>query len=87
MGDLSHIMPALHPYVYAATGQSHGVDFIIRDYPLAVITAAKAMAGLVIDMLCDGAETARKIIDEDKPKLTIPEYIELTRGFYSEETF
>ena len=87
MGDISYIMPALHPYVHSATGQNHGVDFVITDYPLAVITAAKAMAGLVVDTLCDGAQKGKEIIKKDKPELTIPEYVKLTRGFYSEETF
>jgi amidohydrolase len=87
MGDISYIMPALHPYVHSATGQNHGVDFIITDYPLAVITAAKAMAGLVIDTLCNGAEKGKTIVDKDKPELTIPEYVKLTRSFYSEEMF
>ena len=87
MGDISYIMPALHPYVHSATGQNHGVDFVITNYPLAVITAAKAMAGLVVDTLCDGAQKGKEIIKIDKPELTIPEYVKLTRGFYSEETF
>ena len=87
MGDISYIMPALHPYVHSATGQNHGVDFVITNYPLAVITAAKAMAGLVVDTLCDGAQKGKEIIKKDKPELTIPEYVKLTRGFYSEETF
>tara|TARA_Y100000590_G_scaffold73397_2_gene80861 strand:- start:2236 stop:3585 length:1350 start_codon:yes stop_codon:yes gene_type:complete len=87
MGDISYIMPALHPYVHSATGQNHGVDFVITDYPLAVITAAKAMAGLVVDTLCDGAQKGKEIISKDKSELTIPEYVNLTRGFYSEETF
>ena len=87
MGDISYIMPALHPYVHSATGQNHGVDFVITNYPLAVITAAKAMAGLVVDTLCDGAQKGKVIIKKDKPELTIPEYVKLTRGFYSEETF
>jgi len=87
MGDISYIMPALHPYVHSATGQNHGVDFVITDYPLAVVTAAKAMAALVVDTLCNGAQKGKEIIKKDKPKLTIPEYVKLTRGFYSEETF
>ena len=87
MCDISYIMPALHPYVHSATGQNHGVDFVITNYPLAVITAAKAMAGLVVDTLCDGAQKGKEIIKKDKPELTIPEYVKLTRGFYSEESF
>jgi len=87
MGDISYLMPTLHPYVHAARGQAHGVDFVIENYPLAVITAAKAMAGVVVDMLCNSAATANQIIKKAKPKLTMAEYLNLTRGFYSEEVF
>ena len=87
MGDISYLMPTLHPYVHAASGQAHGVDFVIENYSLAVITAAKAMSGVVVDMLCDNATKASEIIAKAKPELTMQEYLDLTRGFYSEEVF
>ena len=55
MGDISQIMPAIHPYVGGATGLGHGADYVVQDYQLAVITAAKAMAATVVDLLADGA--------------------------------
>ena len=87
MGDLSFLMPTLHPYAYAASGQSHGVDFVINDYSLGVVTAAKAMAGLVVDMLSDQGHTGQKVVENHKPKLSKTEYLKLTRSFYSEELF
>ena len=87
MGDVSHIMPALHPYVSAATGQGHGVDYIVQDYPLAVITAAKAMANMVIDLLSDGGKDGKEIVKNHTPLLTKQQYLELTRGLYGEELF
>ena len=51
MGDLSQIMPVIHPYTMAATGGGHGVDYLIQDYVQAVINPAKAMAMTVIDLL------------------------------------
>jgi amidohydrolase len=35
MGDISHIMPAIHPYTAGASGTSHGNDYLIEDYNLA----------------------------------------------------
>jgi amidohydrolase len=87
MGDVSHLMPALHPYVSAATGQGHGVDYLVQDYPLAVIIAAKAMANMVVDLLSDGAKVAREIVENHTPLLTKQQYIELTKGLYGEETY
>jgi amidohydrolase len=87
MGDVSHLMPALHPYVSAATGQGHGVDYLVHDYSLAVITAAKAMANMVVDLLSDGAKVGRDIVENHTPLLTKQQYIELTNGLYGEEIF
>ncbi len=33
MGDLSQIMPVIHPYVLAASGNAHGDDYLICDCP------------------------------------------------------
>ena len=30
MGDLSHVMPVIHPYTVAATGSGHGIDCLVR---------------------------------------------------------
>ncbi|MCZ6875442.1 MAG: amidohydrolase, partial [bacterium] len=38
MGDVSQIMPVIHPYVVAASGTGHGADYLIEDYDLAVLT-------------------------------------------------
>jgi hypothetical protein len=34
MGDISHIMPAVHPSMSGASGISHGNDFLISDKDL-----------------------------------------------------
>jgi hypothetical protein len=39
----------------AATGTGHGSDYLVQDYELGVLTAAKAMAMTVIDLLANGA--------------------------------
>jgi metal-dependent amidase/aminoacylase/carboxypeptidase family protein len=43
MGDVSQLMPVIHPYVVAASDTGHGCDYLIQDYALGVLTAAKAM--------------------------------------------
>ena len=87
MGDISHLMPAIHPYVGGATGIGHGADYVVQDYALAVITAAKAMASTAIDLLADGAQTGGNIVSNHRPEMTRVEYLKYMRGLAKEETF
>ena len=76
MGDLSQIMPALHPYVAAAEGTGHGIDYVIADYRRAVVDSAISMALTVVDLLSDNATEAHRIIDLNKPSMTRSEYVQ-----------
>lgn len=87
MGDISQIMPAIHPYVGGATGLGHGADYVVQDYQLAVITAAKAMAATVVDLLGDGASAGNKVVAEHRPEMTRSEYLKFMRSLASEQTF
>ena len=87
MGDVSHLMPAIHPYVGGASGLGHGADYVVEEYGLAVVTAAKALAGTAVDLLADGAITAGNIISGHRPEMTRDEYLKFMRGLASEETF
>ena len=87
IGDLSAIMPIIHPYVAAATGKAHGVDYEVQDYDLAVLASAKAMLGTVIDLLADGARNANGIIGSYRAPLTRTEYLAKLRGLAREETY
>jgi amidohydrolase len=87
MGDLSQIMPVIHPYVVAASGNAHGDDYLIGDYGLAVLTAAKAMAMTVIDLLSEGAQKALEIKREFRAPMKSAAYLKLMRGMLKEETY
>lgn len=87
MGDISQLMPAIHPYVGGATGLGHGADYVVRDYNLAVITAAKALAGTAVDLMADGAKQAGSIIAGHRPNMTRDEYLKFMRSMATEETF
>ena len=87
MGDISQLMPAIHPYVGGATGLGHGADYVVRDYNLAVITAAKALAGTAVDLMADGAQQAGSIIAGHRPNMTRDEYLKFMRSMATEETF
>ena len=87
MGDVSHLMPALHPYVGGATGLGHGANYVVQDYHLAVITAAKTLAATVVDLLADGATVAGRIVADHRPDMTRQEYLKFMRNLAKEETF
>ena len=87
MGDLSQLMPAIHPYVGGATGLGHGDNYVVEDYQLAVITAAKALANTAIDLLADGAAVGGGIVSGHRPEMTRPEYLKFMRSLASEENF
>ena len=87
MGDVSYLMPVLHPYVGGATGIGHGADYVVHDYQLAVITAAKAMAATVIDLLSDGAQAANRVIANHRPEMTSRQYVDFMRTLAKEETY
>jgi amidohydrolase len=87
MGDLSQIMPAIHPYSGGATGNGHGSDYEIVDYETASVIPAKSMAMTVVDLLSDGASAAKKVLAEHKPALTKAQYLETLRGLDAERTY
>jgi predicted HAD superfamily phosphohydrolase len=87
MGDVSHIMPALHPYAGGGTGIIHGNDFLVKDYELAVINPAKAMAMTVIDLLADGAAKGKEVVAKYKPRMTKQQYITAMEGMLREEEY
>ena len=87
MGDISQLIPTIHPYVYSAEGDGHGIDYVVTDYNAAVITAAKAMALTVVDLLHGNGEKGKEIVENFKPKYSKDAYLKLLRSMYKQETF
>ena len=75
LGDVSHLMPAIQSFFAGVEGGLHTKDFCLKDKDLAVLTAAKAMLCLVIELLYDGAEKGRAIKEGFKPVFTKEEYL------------
>ena len=87
MGDVSHVMPVLHPYMGGARGSGHGADFEIADPELAYIGPAKMLAGMAIDMLWEGGTAAREVIARGTPRMTREQYLTFQRGIAKRELF
>lgn len=67
MGDLSCIMPVIHPHCAGAIGKGHGNDYQIADPEKACILSAKLQLGLLYALLSDNAKQAKKVLKEFKP--------------------
>lgn len=67
MGDISQIMPAIHPYCSGATGNSHGSNYYITDPVAACVTNAKWQLTMLKILLKDGAARAKAIKESFVP--------------------
>ena len=77
VGDLSHLIPVIHPFVTGTKGHLHTAGFCVTDYDAAVVLPAKLMAMSVIDLLAEGGREARRVKSEFQPRLTKQQYLEL----------
>jgi len=79
MGDLSHIIPACHPYTSGAVGAGHSKDYVITDYQNAVVNPAKIMAMTVIDLLADGGAAGKEVLARHRPAMKKDAYVKFQR--------
>ena len=87
MGDISHILPTVHPYAGGATGAGHGADYRIVDHTRAVTNPAKALAMTVVDLLSNDAREAKRIKAEFKPRMTQSAYLTYLRRLSTKALF
>lgn len=67
MGDLSCVMPIIHPYAPGAVGTSHGMDYVIAHPDLACVASAEVQVEMLYMLLSDGATRAKEIVEEYEP--------------------
>ncbi len=83
MGDISHLIPSIHPFAGGACGAHHTKDFRATDYDAACLIPAKIMAMTVIDLLAENAAKADAIKQNFRPVLTKSEYLALLDKYFS----
>jgi len=74
-GDLSHIMPTIHPWLGCVAGALHSKEYSVADVQAAYIKSAQALAMTVIDLLYGEGEVAETILHEYRPLLTTKQYL------------
>ena len=67
MGDLSCIMPIVHPYAAGCSGTAHGNDYRITDPVAACVTNAKWQLCMLRLLLEKNAARAKRIVAEHTP--------------------
>lgn len=67
VGDLSSIMPMIHPYIGGAVGNSHGNDYYIDDPETACVNSAKVQLVFIKLLLQNGAAAAKQILADFQP--------------------
>lgn len=67
MGDVSAIMPAVHPSSNGVTGTGHGMDYQIADKEQACVMTAKCLTVMVDMLLKEDAALGKKVVAEAKP--------------------
>ncbi|WP_049980880.1 amidohydrolase [Halolamina rubra] len=78
MGDVSQIVPAVHPWTGGFEGSAHSTEFGAVDEEMAYLLPAKVTASMVVDVLADPEK--REAIREAKAgKRSTDEYLEIVR--------
>lgn len=75
MGDVSHLMPVVHPWVGCVNGVLHGADYALRDGEVAYTKTPQVLALTIVDLLANGAEKAEAICQAFKPQLDRDSYV------------
>ncbi len=68
MGDVSCLMPVVHPYIPGASGKGHGKDYEISNPDLACCMSAKWQIMMLNILLGDDAKRAKEVIENFTPR-------------------
>lgn len=74
-GDVSHIMPTLHPMFGGIKGALHTREFKTVDDEVTILMPAKALALTVVDLLFAQGKKAKEILGNFRPVMTKEEYL------------
>ena len=67
MGDVSAIMPVVHPHAGGSVGTGHGKDYYVQDKKLGCLYPAECLVLTAAKLLSDDAALGKKVIAEAKP--------------------
>ena len=79
MGDVSQIVPAVHPWTGGFEGAAHSTEFGAVDEEMAYLLPAKVTASMVVDVLADPEKRAA-IREAKAGKRSREEYLRIVRA-------
>lgn len=79
MGDVTQVVPGLHPYVGGFEGSVHSREFRVVDEEMAYVVPAKLTAMTVVDVLTDPDRRAA-LREAKAQKRSVEEYLEVVRS-------
>ncbi|MEW6723921.1 MAG: amidohydrolase [Bacillota bacterium] len=77
MGDITHLMPGIHPSIGGMVGRAHARDYKMVDPEMAYVIPAKAMAMTVIDLLYDNGKGGKNIKQKYPAKMSKADYLKM----------
>ena len=86
-GDLSQLIPLLHPMMCGAQGDPHSPDWHIADSNCGYVAPAKLLAMMAVDLLFNDATGAQAVLDGHKPAMTKDQYLENQQRVFRTENF
>ena len=86
-GDLSQIMPVLHPMMTGGRGFHHQTDWCIADHEAGYLAPAKTLATMAIDLLSEDGAQANQVLAQHHPAMRKEEYLDYQRSIFQTEIY
>jgi len=84
MGDVSNVIPCVHPFVCGSTGTTHSAAFMVTDPVRACVNAAKGELFVLDKLLSNGAARARDVMESFVPLYpSMAAYVESSRTLFT----
>jgi amidohydrolase len=88
LGELSMLMPVLHPYIGGVVGKGHSEDFRIVDYDIAYVLGSQFLACTVMTLLWKDDNISEEIIKGYEPYFkSTQDYFKFIDGLYFKKQY
>jgi amidohydrolase len=85
MGDVTQIVPGVHPWTGGFEGSAHSTEFGVADEEMAYLLPAKVTASMVVNVLADPEKRAA-VREAKEEKMSTEEYLETVRAMRATRT-
>lgn len=76
IGDLSQLMPVIHPTMGGFEGELHSAEFAPVDLERSCVLGSRLLASLCLELLKDNAGRAKAVLEAYRPSLAREEYFD-----------